>query len=165
MGIPDYQTLMRPLLEFLGDGQKHSTRECIDALADRFHLSKEERAEMLPSGQQRLFDNRVGWARTYLKKAGLIESPDRGLIRITSRGQQVLRDHVGQIDNKYLMQFKEFEEFIQKSHKKTCNQKKHSFKRIQDNPVEQIEEAFASHQQSLIDDLLEKLKKVTPAFF
>ncbi|TXF10566.1 hypothetical protein FR698_14445 [Pelomicrobium methylotrophicum] len=68
MSIPDYQTIMLPLLKLLSDGQERSIRACTDALADHFHLSQEERVELLPSGQQPVFDNRVGWARTYLKK-------------------------------------------------------------------------------------------------
>jgi restriction endonuclease Mrr len=81
---------MLPLLMFLGDGGEHSLREAIDSLADQFSLTEAERAEMLPSGQQGTFNNRVAWARTYLKKAGLLESTRRGFFRITERGKKVL---------------------------------------------------------------------------
>ena len=86
MTIPDYQTVMLPLLRVGADGQEHSLREAIESLANEFGLSDEERKELLPSGGQATFDNRVGWARTYMKKAGLLESPRRGYFRITDRG-------------------------------------------------------------------------------
>lgn len=84
--IPDYQTLMLPLLKFTGDGKDHNLSEAIEALALQFRLTDDERKEMLPSGRNARFDNRVGWARTYLKKAGLLEQPERRKFRITERG-------------------------------------------------------------------------------
>ena len=86
MAIPDYQSCMLPLLKFYADGQEHSFREAVEAIAKEFNLTESEHREMLPSGQQEVFDNRVGWARTYMKKAGLIEMPKRGVNRITKRG-------------------------------------------------------------------------------
>jgi restriction system protein len=83
MAIPDYQSFMLPLLRFLGDKKEHSFRETLDALAKEFNLSEEELRELLPSGKQPIFDNRVGWARTYMKKAGLLESTRRGVFRVT----------------------------------------------------------------------------------
>jgi restriction system protein len=80
MAIPDYQTIMLPLLKFAADGKEHSTRESIEYLASQFKLTDEERKELLPSGTARLFDNRVGWASTYIRKAGLIESKRRGYL-------------------------------------------------------------------------------------
>ena len=86
MAIPDYQRVMLPLLRFAADGEEHSLREAIEELADQFDLSEDERKELLPSGGQATFDNRVGWARTYMKKAGLLESPRRGYFKITDSG-------------------------------------------------------------------------------
>lgn len=80
MAIPNYQTMMLPLLKYASDGQEHSLRAAIEALATTFNLSEAESKELLPTGQQTVFDNRVGWTRTYLKKAGLLESPRRGVI-------------------------------------------------------------------------------------
>src|SRR5918998_4234603 len=77
---------MLPLLNLAADGEEHSLRDAIVELAEHFHLSEEERKQMLPSGAQATFDNRVGWARTYMKKAGLLQSPRRGYFRITDRG-------------------------------------------------------------------------------
>lgn len=84
MAIPDYQTIMLPLLKYADDKQEHSLRETIDFLANQFKLNDDERKELLPSGQQPIFVNRVGWARTYLKKAGLLESTKRAFFKITS---------------------------------------------------------------------------------
>jgi restriction system protein len=78
MAIPDYQAVMLPLLKFLGDGEVHSKREAVENLANEFNLTDQERKELLPSGQQPIFGNRVGWARTYLTKAGLVKSIRRG---------------------------------------------------------------------------------------
>jgi len=86
MGIPDYQTMMLPLLRFLSDQQEHSQQETIEALASQFGLTPEERREHLPGGQQAIMHNRVGRARTYIEKAGLIEFARRGHFCITKRG-------------------------------------------------------------------------------
>lgn len=165
MSIPDYQTLMRPLLELLSDGRERSMRECIDALADHFHLSKEERVELLPSGQQPVFDNRVGWARTYLKKAGLVEAPARGRLRITARGQEALKISSDRIDVEFLMRYEEFREFRNSSRRTKSDQKTSQAEDAQGGPVEQIEHAFSNYQESLIDDLLERIRAVKAAFF
>ena len=108
MAIPDYQTCMLPLLKHYGDGQEHTNRDSIDALAKEFKLTDEERRMMLPSGVQGLFDNRVNWARTYMKKAALIESPKRGVHKITKRGHDILKKKPERIDVAYLGQFQEF---------------------------------------------------------
>ena len=86
MAIPDYQTCMLPFLRYLSDGNEHTLRDAEENLAEHFKLTPAERAELLPSGQQGVFKNRIGWARTYLKKAALLESPKRGVFKITERG-------------------------------------------------------------------------------
>ena len=85
MAIPDYQTVMLPLLRFASDQKEYSTREAIGSLADHFRLTEGERKELLPSGRQAKFDNRVGWASTYMKKAGLLEKPRRGFFKSQAR--------------------------------------------------------------------------------
>ena len=99
MTIPDYQSVLLPLLRYAADGQEHSVREAIEELADQFRLTDEERKELLPSGRQATFDNRVGWARTYMKKAGLLESPRRSYFRIIDRGLQALKTTPETINN------------------------------------------------------------------
>lgn len=111
MGIPDYEPIMLPLLEFARDEKEHSLREAIEILADKFGLTDGERKELLPSGRQPTFDNRVGWARTYMKKAGLLQAPRRGYFHITARGLEVLKKNSPEIDVSFLEQFPEFVEF------------------------------------------------------
>jgi restriction endonuclease Mrr len=121
MTIPDYQTVMLPLLKFSADEQEHSLRDAIDTLADEFKLTEAERKELLPSGQQEVFNNRVGWARTYMKKAGLLETTRRGHFRITTRGLQVLDKKPPHIDVKFLEQFDRFQEFRVLRHTRSQN--------------------------------------------
>ncbi len=90
MAIPDYQSIMLPLLRFAADGNEHSLREAIEGLSEKFGLTESERKQLLPSGQQPTFDNRVSWARVYMSKAALLESTRRGYFRITQRGREVL---------------------------------------------------------------------------
>ena len=105
MAVPDFQTLMLPLLKFYGDGEEHSIQEAIDELAHGLELSEEDLKQLLPSGKQTTFYNRVGWARTYLAKSGLLEASRRSYYKITNRGQQVLKENPLRIDMKYLEQF------------------------------------------------------------
>lgn len=109
--IPDYQSCMRPALAHLADGQLHRSREVKDALADQFGLTEAERAELLPSGRQRVIDNRVGWALTYLSQAGLVDRPSRGHVHITESGQVVLARNPNRVDLKVLEQFPSYLEF------------------------------------------------------
>ena len=111
MAIPDYQTVMLPLLQFLSDSKEHQIGEVVNSLAETFNLSADERQQLLGSGQQTIIRNRAGWARTYLKKAGLIESTRRGYFRISERGRSVLASSPKRIDVKFLEQFPEFVAF------------------------------------------------------
>ncbi len=111
MSIPDFQTVMLPALAFIADQEEHAIRDVANALAGSFHLSDMERAAMLPSGQQHTFDNRVNWAVSYMKHAGLLEYTRRGVFRITERGVQALRQNPTRIDIKFLAQYPEFNEF------------------------------------------------------
>src|ERR1700675_2030882 len=115
MAIPDYQTCMLHLLGLASDGAEHTLKDAVPALADIFHLTTAERTELLPSGQQAILNNRVAWAKTYLKKAGLLEAPRRGVFVITDRGKQVLAKNPPKIDLKLLEQFPEFLAFKAKS--------------------------------------------------
>ncbi len=105
MSIPDYQSVMLPLLRRLADRQEHPLPTVIEQLAEEFKLMDSERRELLPSGGQFVFNNRVGWARTYMKKAGLISTPKRGILQITDRGFQVLQENPNRVDNKLLRRF------------------------------------------------------------
>lgn len=110
MTIPDYQTLMRPVLASLSDGEVRRSRDVIEAMADEFALTPEERAAKVPSGQKRI-DNRVGWALSYLGQAGLIDRPGRGLVTISDAGRTALGQHPHRIDNKALEAYPAYLEF------------------------------------------------------
>ena len=110
MAIPDYQACMLPLLRFASDGKEHQLKDATKKLAQQFHLTDEELHEFLPSGQQPVFINRLGWARTYMSKAGLLVTPHRGFFKITDRGLEILNKEVD-INTKFLEQFQEFQEF------------------------------------------------------
>jgi len=111
MSIPDYQSIMLPLLIFAGDQKEHSLRESTEALSDEFKLTDQEKKELLPSGQQTRFDNRVAWAEVYMKRAGLLTSTRRGYFMINDQGLDVLRQKPTKIDVHFLKQFPEFVEF------------------------------------------------------
>lgn len=118
MAIPDFQTIMLPLLHLAADKEPHSLRDATEALAKHFGLSVPERTTLLPSGRQAIFDNRVGWARTYMKKAGLLDTPCRGVFQITARGFDVLKVNPTRIDIGVLGRFPEFRSFRSLRHDK-----------------------------------------------
>jgi restriction system protein len=111
MAVPDFQSLMMPLLRIARDGQEHSLTEARDVLATEFKLSAGDRDELLPSGRQSKFSNRVAWAKSYLQQAGLLLSPRRGHFQISDRGREVLKSAPTRIDVKFLEQYPEFVEF------------------------------------------------------
>jgi restriction system protein len=164
MAVPDYQSIMLPLLKFAGDQKEHSLRETIEALADSFSLSAEDRKQLLPSGRQATFDNRVGWARTYLAKSGLLEVTRRGYYKISERGLKVLQQNPDKIDNKFLRQFPEFIEF-QSRRSKTEKTAKSNDDDSSQTPEEIMEEAYQQVRQDLASELLEMVQDNSPAFF
>ena len=166
MPIPDYQSCMLPFLRFLSDGSDHALREAEEALADHFNLTSAERAELLPSGQQGIFKNRIGWARTYLKKAGLIEAPKRGVFRITDRGTRTLASSPVRIDVKYLEQFAEFIEFRDASTKPESSPVTTSENLTsRTTPEEAIEVAYQGLREQLAEELLSRILACPPSFF
>ena len=164
--IPDYQTVMLPILKITGDDKEHSFREVVEILAHEYNLSDEERKELLPSGTQSIFDNRIGWAKTYLKKAGLISYPKRAYIKITERGKSILDENPDRIDAKYLKRFEEFNEFQNLSNQEN-NATEHNeiVEYIDKTPEEVIESAYQNMKKALADEILEKIRNVEPAFF
>ena len=164
MAIPDYQSIMLPLLKFTGDGEEHSRREAIEALADEFSLTDEERKELLPSGRQATFNNRVGWARTYMTKAGLLESTKRGYFQITERGLDVLKQNPPEINNAFLRQFPEFVEFQTPKQRKVEEDTEQDISETR-TPEEEIESAYQGVRQELATELLQTIKSCSPTFF
>lgn len=164
--IPDYQTIMLPLLKYAGDKKEHYIREAIEQLADEFKLTEEERKELLPSGQQAIFDNRTGWAKTYLKKAGLLESTKRGYFRITDRGIKILEGQPAEINSKSLEQYQEFIEFKKVSKTDKEKLEKIKLQKYEENtPEGLIGIGYQKLQSNLISDLIDEIKKCSPSFF
>jgi len=162
MSIPDYQTIMLPVLKEISDRHEHSLQNLIEVLAGRFKLTESERQELLPSGGQFIFHNRVGWARTYLKKAGLLSTPKRGVMQITDRGLQVLSDNPSRIDNKVLRQFPEFLEF-QGAKEETSTGPETVAEQL--DPQENIEAGYQRIRKELSAELLTRIKSCSPSFF
>jgi restriction system protein len=161
MAVPDYQSIMLPLLKFASDKKEHSLRETVEELAKEFSLTETERNQLLPSGQQTIFHNRVGWARTYMKKAGLLESPRRAYFTITKRGMEALASNPKRIDGRFLQQYPEFVEFKSLRHDKS-----EEAESMQDEtPEELLENAFVSLRQNLAGDLLQQVKSSPPHLF
>jgi restriction system protein len=163
MAIPDFQSIMLPLLQFASDQKEHSLREAIEQLADDFGLTDDERKELLPSGRQPTFDNRVGWARTYLKKAGLVRSPRRGYFQITDRGIAILAEKPTKINIRFLERFDEFVEF--RTAKNDTAEELPVEESESQTPEEVIEAAYQRLRESLATELLETIKDNSPAFF
>ncbi|WP_026262555.1 restriction endonuclease [Spirosoma panaciterrae] len=163
MPIPDYQSIMLPLLKLVADGGEYKLTNLVDTLGNQFGLTDEERAELLPSGQTFLFGNRVGWARTYLKKAGILDSPKRGIIIITQRGKNVLRQKPQQLNVAFLRQFPEFLEF--QNTKKQDNDDLEPVAVLTQTPEETLEASYLSIRKALAQDLLDKVISLPPAFF
>lgn len=175
MPIPDYQTLMLPLLRFAGDGREHRARDAVEALAKEFSLSDDELSVMLPSGTAPLFSNRVAWSRTYLKQAGLIQSKKRGVFQITSRGLELLAANPQKIDNTTLEQYPEYLEFrlrrgdSKESDKAESQPSQTTQSSLVDQtdstPEELFSQAYMRLRNNLEAELLEQVKASTPAFF
>ena len=170
MPIPDYQSVMLPLLRFAGDGAEHKFRDAVEALALEYQLTPDERSELLPSGTAPLFDNRVGWARTYLKQAGLLESPKRGVLRITERGKATLSKSPKRIDVKFLDQFSEFRDFRTKRSDTSSAAIDTPAAPVPpaqetETPEDRLAAAYRRIRQDLESELLEQVKGSSPAFF
>lgn len=162
MSIPDYETLMLPLLRIAEakKGDEVALIDAIEQLAAEFHLTEDEKRELLPSGGTFKFSSRVSWARTYLQKAGILESTRRGHFKITQRGLDVLKKKPQRIDNKLLVQFAEFREFQGK--KKTTKENREG---NSETPIESIAKHYEQMRSALASELLDRVKKCTPQFF
>lgn len=164
MAIPDFQTLMLPLLQATLDGKEHSIQEVTAVLAQQFQLSEEELAQLLPSGKQERFANRVGWSRTHLLKAGLIETPRRSFFRITERGRKVLAKKPTRIDLRFLSQFPEFVEFRAAKREKDEMTPEPILVSSQ-TPEEVMDDAYQDIRERLAQEIIANVKSCSPAFF
>lgn len=167
VAIPDFQTLMRPILEHHEDGADHERAPLRNALADRFNLTGQERAELLPSGRQRRFDNRLAWALTYLVHAGLLERPKRGVTRLTGRGPQVLAAYPDRVDMTVLEQFEDYRQFRGGTYE-TEEEPTPTIEATDTGggtPEETLEASFAVLNDALAKELQDKLTQSSPQFF
>lgn len=168
MSVPDYQSFMLPLLQFTADREEHGRSDAADALARHFNTTEADRREMLPSGRQPRFDNRVAWAIVYLRKAKFLESTRRGRFKITERGLQILKSNPSRIDVKYLMQYgdAEFKEFHQPPSEPKPPGKPPEIHTTKDGtPREVMEAGYEEMRRDLAQELLERIKKCSPRFF
>ncbi len=167
MLLPTYDELMLPLLKVAADGSEHHIRDLREIIARQLQLTPEQRTLKLPSGRQAVFDNRIGWASTYLRKAKLLESPRRGHVKITSRGQDVLADNPSAISDQYLRKFEEFQEFEGRANADEDDLKGETdaSPTKQTTPDELIRDAYALLEANLRDDLLEKVQAMEPSAF
>lgn len=163
--IPDYQTLMLPLLKKTSDGKEYTNGELIELLAKDFKLTSDELQEMLESSNQTVFYSRVNWAKTYLKQAGLLESKSRGTVRITDSGQATLQKKLDRIDNKYLSEIDKFLDFKNRKNAKNQHVEINQNDYTSQTPEEIIETVYQDFQNSLAAELLDKIRKVSPTFF
>lgn len=166
MAVPKYNELMKPLLIAVSDGETYKMKNVTALLAEQLNLSSDDLAEMLPSGRQTVFKNRVGWAKTYLKKAGLLDSPARATIVITNAGKQVVADNPEKIDSKYLEQFPSFVDFASAPEPLDDSNPASEVPKPSDlTPDDQLEDAYKEINDSLASDLLSEVLKIPPYTF
>ena len=166
MAVPDFQSLMLPLLRIAGDGKEHSLSDARGRLAAEFKLTQAEQEELLPSGRQSRFGNRVAWAKVYLEQGGLLLSPRRGHLLISDRGREVLNAPPARIDIKFLGQYPEFIEFRRpKREAQELSAPAVPEAHDAETPEEALEAAHARIEASLASEVLARVKAGSPAFF
>ncbi len=162
MPIPKYNQMYKLFLEAIKDGSTYTIKQVKDIIAKKLSITDAERLELLPSGLQSVFDNRIGWTRTYLKKAELIDSPARATFVITDRGKRVIAENPTIIDDKYLMQFNSFKNFIKpSSNAQTLVEAETS----SDSPADAFEKSFVQINAQLADEILSEIIKLSPTAF
>lgn len=168
MPVPDYQTLMRPLLEVLGDGAEHPLREIKERLAAHFALTPDEREQMLPSGAATVFTDRVSWARYYLQRAGMLQQSRRSVYQLTDNGRELLRDIQGRITAAHLRdRSTDFQEWVDGSRATNSQPRPEPETEVeqQNTPEEALTNAYLSLRGAVESDLLARLRACSPGFF
>ncbi len=165
MAIPTYEQVMLPLLEILRDENLYTNKECIDILAEKLNITEEELRELLPSGKKKIFYDRVNWAKAYMKKAGLVEAPRRGTIKITQLGLELLLENPLELKSKDLLRYNSFNDFINASNRNEDNRESNEGLLNERTPSEEIASAFENLRTSLADEILEKINSCSFEFF
>lgn len=163
MPVPDFQSLMRPMLEFASDGKDHSLKDAREELAKVFQLTEDEKKALLPSGRQARFGNRVAWAKVYLGQAGALDTPRRGYFRITDRGRDLLKDAPQRITVRELERFPEFVEF--RAPKQHAEGAPPTDEEERDTPEELLETAYLKFRNDIASELLTRVKVASAQFF
>ena len=162
--IPDYQTLMLPVLKTAEKGALH-TQDAIEKLAEIYNLTEEERAHLLPSGKQRTFDNRVHWAKSYLKQAGLLKYPSRGIFELTEEGRRLLSTDIELINNNYLRRYESFQAFQNRKGGTSEDESVPDVEESGSTPDEILRDAHRKINSALAAELLERVRSSPPQFF
>ena len=165
MSVPDFQAFFLPCLEILSDGQAHSLREMYDDLAERLNLSEDDRQQMLPSGQQKTYENRIGWSKTHLYKAGLIDRPKRGSYLITERGREILQKKLDRLTLKDLDVFPEHQVFLRGNRQSQPVSPEAPISETAQTPEERLQVAYLTLKAEVEEEMLQLLKSSSPAFF
>ncbi|MCI5864690.1 MAG: restriction endonuclease [Cloacibacillus porcorum] len=163
MTVPKYNEMYKPFLEALKDGKQHTLKDIIKYIVKYFDLTESDISELLPSGRQTVFRNRIGWARTYLKKSGLIGSPKRAEFIITNTGKDAISDKTVVIDNNYLMRFEGFQRFV--NHDLGTVDTQNETQCDKDTPDDIFERAFQEINDNLADEILSEVMKISPTSF
>lgn len=164
MAIPDFQTIMLPVLRLTEDGQEHTLAETRDQLAPEFGLTDDELAQLLPSGRQATFSNRVAWSTSYLRAAMLLEATGRGRFKITERGRSVLAQNPQRIDIQFLAQYPEFKAFREGPDKPVGGQVL-PVAAVEQTPEETFHASYQRLRTSVEQELLGRVKAGSPRFF
>jgi restriction system protein len=168
VAVPDYETLMLPVLRAVADGEPVTARSLREAVATEVGLSAEDRAAKIPSGKQSVFENRVGWATTYLVQAGLLVRPKRAVVTITQRGRDVLQANPERVDNTVLETFPEFQEFKNRSGTRRRPERTVDTSTSTDDvgsaPRERLAQAVAEANAAVAEELLRRVREREPAF-
>ena len=162
--IPDFQTVMRPVLTILVDGEPRRTRDVIDQIADEFQLAEEERAQTLASGSQKVIYNRVSWAITHMFRAGLLERPARGIVVITETGREVLAANPDRVDMKVLRQFPSYTEFLNKA-QTTEETTPTTTAAAEVSPQDLLDRAVKENRAAVESELLQRALALPPVGF
>lgn len=166
MPVPAFQELFLPILTYIADGKEHTKQDVAEHLSQKLQLTTEELSELLPSGKQTKFLNRIAWSRTYFGKALLVESTARGKFRITQRGRDLLATNPIGLNVKLLKQYPEFQTFHQGNngdvHEAVGNV---SSVEIEETPEEQLESSYQALRKELAELLLQQVLQASPAFF
>lgn len=167
MPVPDFQSIMLPLLEVMRDGEEHTMKNLTATLAERFELSEEDRQQMLPSGEQSVFSNRVAWSKTHLKSAGLLDNPSRGRVRISELGKELLSTNPSSVNCRLLKQYPQYLRFIGLCGEDQTAPQTETVKipESRQTPLELLESSFHAIRQATAEELLSRLKNSSPAFF